>query len=297
MVFVISMKSVEVKFIETVRDSFLHQHVTEVTRSRGNDNPSLIDLILSDEEMQISNIQYHSPLGKSDHSVILFDYHCYLDYSKPKETFIYNKGDYEAMRNDICNSDWIPSFLALIGNGERCIEEAWDSLKSELHRLRSQFVPKFTSSGKPTWSERGTFPVSKSTREAIQLKKKYHRLWISELGKGDAAFARLRFSQARNKVKECVRRDKRNFERNIALQSKKNPKAFWSHARRKLKTKRGVAPLFFDVTKKDSLKFDDKDKANILQRQFSSVFTKEPAGEIPRIERRCDSRIVFPTIP
>ena len=193
-------------------------------------------------------------------------------------------------------ANWIQSFQALTGNAERGIEESWFSLKTELHRLRSQYVPKFTSSGKPTWNEKGTFPVSKSTREAIQLKKKHHRLWISELEKGDAAVARLRFTQARNKVKECVRRDKRTFERSIAMQSKKNPKAFWSHARRKLKTKRGIAPLLLDVLKKDSLTFDDKEKANILQRQFSSVFTKEPAGEIPRIQQRCNSRIVFPTL-
>ena len=289
-------QSAESKFIEAVRDSFLHQHVTEVTRSRGNDTPSTLDLIFTDEEMQVSNIQYHSPLGKSDHSVILFDYHCYLDYSKPKETFIYSKGDYNSMREDVYNSGWLPSYLSAIENAEQSIEESWSSLKTELHRLRGKYIPRFTPSGKPTWNERGTFPVSKSTREAIQLKKKYHRLWISEQGTGDAAIARLRFCQSRNKVKQCVRRDKRNFERGIAMQSKKNPKAFWSHARRKLKTKRGVAPLFVDVRKKDSLKFGDKDKAEILQRQFSSVYTEEPAGEIPTFQERCNSRILFPKL-
>ena len=200
------------------------------------------------------------------------------------------------MRDDLSNSGWLPSFLAAIKTPERNIEESWNSLKTELHRLRSQFVPKFTSSGRPSWNDRGTVPVSKSTREAIQLKKKFHRLWIAELGKEDAGIARLRFNQARNKVKQCVRRDKRRFEKDIAMQSKKNPKAFWCHTRRKLKTKRGVAPLFEDVTKKDSLKFDDKEKANILQSQFSSVFTKEPAGDLPEFQQRCKSRIFFPVI-
>ena len=46
--------SAEVSFIEAVRDSFLHQHVDETTRSRGNDTTSLIDMIFSDEEMQVS---------------------------------------------------------------------------------------------------------------------------------------------------------------------------------------------------------------------------------------------------
>ena len=34
------------------------------------------------------------------------------------------------------------------------------------------------------------------------------------------------------------------------------------------------------------LKFEDKDKAEILQQQFCSVFTREPEGEIPHLEHR-----------
>ena len=181
--------SAESKFIETIRDTFLHQHVTEVTRSRGNNIPSLIDLILSDEESQVSGIQHHSPLGKSDHNIILFDFHCYLDFSKPKETFVY------AMRDDVRRSGWSASFVSSVRNNDVSIDESWNLLKSELHRLRSDFVPKFTSSAKPNWNEKGTFPVSKTTRDAIQMKKKYHRAWITELKTNSgAALARLRFN-------------------------------------------------------------------------------------------------------
>ena len=218
-------ESAESKFIEAVRDSFLFQHVSEVTRSRGNDSPSLIDLIFTDEELQVSGIQYHPPLGKSDHSVILFDYHCYLDFSKPEETYIYKKGDYDAMRDELRKSNWIPSFMTSIDTAGQSIEESWNSLKTEIHRLRSKFVPKFTSSSKPNWNEKGTFPVTKPTRDAIQLKKKYHRQWISQMAQGnDATVARLRFNQARNKVKQCVRRDKRNHEQKIAAESKRSQK-------------------------------------------------------------------------
>ena len=177
------------------------------------------------------------------------------------------------------------------------IDESWKALKSELHRLRSAFVPKFTSSGKPTWNEKGSFPVSKSTRAAIQAKKKCHRNWIAEQKTGnDDMLTRLRYNRARNKVKQFVRRDKRDFERNIAAQAKKRPKAFWSHARRKLKTKHGIAPLLADVSDKDTLKFDDKEKADILQQQFSSVFTKEPAGALPEFHKRCMTNIHLRTI-
>ena len=73
------------KFIEVVCDCYLHQHLEKPTRKRGNDEPSLIDLVLTDEVMQVPDIVYHAPLGKSDHNIISFNFNCYLDYSKPKE--------------------------------------------------------------------------------------------------------------------------------------------------------------------------------------------------------------------
>ena len=44
-------ESKEFKFIETVRDCYLHQHNEEVSRRRGNDEPSNIDLIFTDEAL------------------------------------------------------------------------------------------------------------------------------------------------------------------------------------------------------------------------------------------------------
>ena len=188
----------------------------------------------------MSGIQYHPPLGKSDHSIIIFDYHCYLDYSKPKETFMYKKGDYKSMRDDLINSNWAFEFSEIIKTGDMSMEEVWNTLKSKLHQMRSIYVPKFTSTGKPSWNEKATFPISKQTREAIQLKKKSHRLWISCLDStGDAALAYFQYARARNKVKSFIRRDKRNHEKKIAEQEKRNQKLFWSHTRRNLKTKQG----------------------------------------------------------
>ena len=81
--------SKEHKFIETIRDCFFFQQVREPTRKRGDDRPSQLDLVFTDEDMQVSDIKYLSPLGKSDHSMIVFDFHCYVDYKKPKTSYKY----------------------------------------------------------------------------------------------------------------------------------------------------------------------------------------------------------------
>ena len=60
------------KFVECVRDNFLFQHITEPTRQRGSDTPSTLDLIFTNEENMIPEVDINSPLGNSDHATILF---------------------------------------------------------------------------------------------------------------------------------------------------------------------------------------------------------------------------------
>jgi hypothetical protein len=50
------------KFLESMRESYLIQHVTEVTRVRDNSELSILDLILTNEENMIDEIIYSSPL-------------------------------------------------------------------------------------------------------------------------------------------------------------------------------------------------------------------------------------------
>ena len=66
----LNTESLSFKLIETIRDCFLGQVIMESTRARGTTNPSLLDLVVCYDAMLITNLEYHSPLGKSDHSVI-----------------------------------------------------------------------------------------------------------------------------------------------------------------------------------------------------------------------------------
>ncbi len=64
-------------FLNAVKDSFLSQHVTQPTRIRGEQEPSLIDLILTNEPGMVDNVEIQSPLGSSDHGLLTFYFHCY----------------------------------------------------------------------------------------------------------------------------------------------------------------------------------------------------------------------------
>ena len=133
-------ESKEFKFIETVRDCYLHQHNEEVSRRRGNDEPSNIDFIFTDEALQVSDIVHHPTLGKSDHDVITFNFNCYLDYSKPKEGYAYHKTDYSAMRQYLELTKWKENYIVFGANQN--VEEAWNNHKTKLMELREKFLPK-----------------------------------------------------------------------------------------------------------------------------------------------------------
>ena len=61
------------KFIETVQDAYLFQHITKPTRHREDQFSNCLDLIFTNEEEMIQHIEITDPLGISDHCTLLFD--------------------------------------------------------------------------------------------------------------------------------------------------------------------------------------------------------------------------------
>ena len=57
--------------IDTMRDLFLHQHIDQPTRHRHGQNANILDLVITNEEEMVENLQYHPGLGASDHLCIL----------------------------------------------------------------------------------------------------------------------------------------------------------------------------------------------------------------------------------
>ena len=58
-----------------------------------------------------------------------------------------------------------------------------------------------------------------------------------------------------------------------------------------LKANSGVGPLLEDPANPASVKYDDREKTSILAKQFRSVFTDEPDGDIPRLQKRTEATL------
>ena len=134
-----SSRSKEELFLETLRNSFLYQHVLEPTRRRGTNEPSTLDLVLTSEENQVSDLTYHAPLGKSDHSVLSFNFNCYLNIKLTTKRFLYDKANYGAMKIAMDEDNWLQIFIR--DADQLDVNDCWAMLKTKLHHLRNQYVP------------------------------------------------------------------------------------------------------------------------------------------------------------
>ena len=195
------------------------------------------------------------------------------------------------MTNELEQSNWMADFLAE-AQSSKDVEESWLRIKDMLHKLRDKYVPYIKPSSKPKWIEKGCIPLDAETRKLIKDRRKNHRIWMKSVGRTDENLTRLAFVKSRNKVNTVLRQCKRRFERTIALNAKTQPRLFWAHTRRKLKTNIGVASLLSNKNDENSIKHQDREKANILQRQFCSVFTDEPSDSIPPFSAQTDKSII-----
>jgi len=209
----------EYKFVESIQDNFLHQHTRKPTRWRGTDTPHTLDLIVTNEETMLSNLEHASPLGKSDHCVLNFDFNCYANIcSQPKTVKLYNNGNYRDFNQEIKNIKWQDK-LSETNN----IDTNWTIFLTILKDLEHRFIP--TKTTNMNGRRRNTFPVDKKTRDLIKRKNTLSKKVASS---SDPAI-RQEYNIVRNKVKGSVNKMKKKIEKGLSENAKKNPKAIWSY--------------------------------------------------------------------
>ena len=258
--------STEFKFLETLKDCYWHQMVKAPTRGRGKDHPSILDLLFTNAEEAINDLQIAPPFGKSDHSVVSFDLTLKLERKKQRENkWMYHRGDFDLLRNNL-EIDWEIK-LAHLEN----INQQWQFFKEKVFSAMELAIPKSRTALK----SRFKVPFDQKTREAIKAKAKLWRIYL----KTRSADSWKQYCRQRNAVRQLTRDAVRSFELEIANGAKRNPKKFWSYVNSKLKMRTGVADLIDPAT--STLVSSDADKANILNKYFASVFTEEPTEPPP----------------
>ena len=265
------LSSIDCKFVDCIDDLFLQQMVTQPTRNMNNQKCNILDLLFTNDDTLVKDIEHIAPLGSSDHDVLLI----YINIpriepaqSEPRLNFY--KTDLKGLKKHILDTDW-----SCLHNSD--IDQAWNHFSCTLHKGFKLFVPKskVKSKKQPFW-------LNKNCSKLI--KKKYHffkRFKASKLSDDYHKYA-----EARNKVKKEIRLAVKEHEKKISSECKKNVKPFWKYVNSKLKRTTGIPNL---LKPDKTLTTSDEEKANVLNDFFSSVFTKEDLSDIPIVNNRSNN--------
>ena len=271
------------RFLETVKDNFLIQHVKVPTRSRQNQTPHILDLVLTRYEEEIQHLTSEAPLGLSDHSVLNFRMRCDKDVTASTTTkYLYDKGDYNSIITEFSKIDWNPLFAG--DNLRDDVEKQRQLFKSKYLELVDKYIPKrtFSKTSQTLGDARGKY--CKDVKLAV---KKKHRLWQRYMETKDGQKYN-EYVRAQNRSKALIRQSQRESCRQIALSVKANPKKFWSFVNNKTKVKSEIPHLIVNSAPNSPpvLTSTTQEKAEVLSSFFSSVFTTDPPGDFGGIKPR-----------
>jgi hypothetical protein len=261
-----------VKFLETVQQNYLFQHVLNPTHHRALQQANILDLILSNEQGFVSSLEHLPPLGKCHHSVL--DFKLCMKQAPPKRPdttkYRFNKGDYDEMRAFAGVVAW-PELLLDSDSVDGC----WLKIKKVILEAREKFIPKVILKHNGVNSKRNSIPATmldkvRMKRRAFKMYKKY-----PTKANQDA------YAKARNQVKWESRKLVMSKELHLAKEAKNNPKCFYQYVASKTKPKENVSNL---LKEDGTLTQNDREKTEVLNDFFGSVFINEPKDNIPTLD-------------
>ena len=129
----------------------------------------------------------------------------------------------------------------------RAMEEGWRYLEDNITTAMNKSIPKsnrnegpHNRSNRPMWmNNTGTALVK------VKSKNEAYKCYRSTMDVKDYE----KYAKARNQARWECHKAKKIFERTLAKEAKRNPKAIFSYVNSKLKTKTGIADLHIETGK------------------------------------------------
>ena len=121
-----------------MHDNFLFHHILEPTRYRENQTSNILDLIITNDQTNIENINFLPSLGVSDHVLIKFDFLCkFKEFHNGKSQIKYGTCDFVSFTNEWNAINW----------DEKCvghsIDEKWNIFSEQYKDSVNKHVPKY----------------------------------------------------------------------------------------------------------------------------------------------------------
>ena len=251
--------------LDVIQSQFWTQHVEFATHCGGN----ILDLALSSSAELVHSVSDMGQLGDGDHRMLEVEVAGpALDRDSTELVPDWTKADMEGIKQAFASMDWEDALK------DKCGVEAWDFLKEMIEVETEKHVPKKRRrvGSRPIW-------MNKNILKLIRKKRRLWRWYARDGGKDHASF--IAYQNVQKEVKKGVTRAKRNLERKLAKNRKKNNKAFFSHIKKATSNRVSVGPL----KQGDEVVADSGRMATMLNEFFSSVFTDEDTTSLPEVEK------------
>ena len=241
-----------------VMTNSLHQLVKTPTRSIPGQTPHILDLILTHDEQDFTDLKHLDPLSTSDHILLecTWSKRVFIRPVKPRRNVW--KTDVEGMQGAAAEIFW-PDFDGLD------VDELNNLITDNVTRLYERFTPicnRQTLKQRPPWFD----------HELRKLLKLRRRLWL-KFKRSSVSIDYDKYKECRNACTDMKRMKRGIYEQNLADSAKMAPKKLFAYLRRRTKANNGIPPLKCRNT--SAVLEDDADKAMALRAQYSSVFAVE----------------------
>lgn len=258
-----SQNTPEERFLDWIHSRGLFQHISENTRFRLGQSPSLLDLVLSKYQRDVNKLSYFPPIGKSDHIVIKLVLSNKQAQAPIRKSRNFAKMDITRLQTRALELNWLEA------NEHVNVDDIWQIIKRNLQQLQEEFAPLKTSRGcgVPPWWRASLGRVIKRRNGCW----KHYR----EVG---TQLSWIKYTKQRNLAVALIRSAKRKYELKLALKVKDQPKRYYSYAQSKRNYRGSVGTLIIDG---NHIAPDDKSKASVLSQYFSSVHRIDNGALVP----------------
>lgn len=248
-------------FVMKLEEAGLSQLVDQPTRFGYQQNPSMLDLLLTNFADSVFDIQYLNPLGRSDHSVIAARLQLSSLDGKKIAGEYRQAVNYNRLKEILSNICW----EELLNTGS--VEEDWKCFLQRVNDAvdQSSTIREVKYSPANPWI----------SGELLAMMRRKKALWQRYLRhRSDANYNTHR--QYSNQLIYSIRQAKNSYQEHIA--SSKDRKKFFKYVRSSLNSKVST-PLLRNPT--GDLCSTNFESAEVMAQSFATSFTIEPDGGLP----------------
>ena len=264
------------QLISIANDYHLEQVVRSPTRITEYTS-SILDLFFTNNPTLVNKCEVIPGIGDHEAVYIENSLRPIITKKNPRKVLIYKKANYEALNRELKEGEQRFQRTAETAN----VNGLWQLFEETLKNAMQRHIPsKIINGSKPNkpW-------ITRPIKALLRKLKKLHQRQRSSGCPRD----RQRYIELRRKTQRIERQAYWQYiegmlsdeENDDSGRPTKN-KNFWKYIKAMKKDSSGIAPL------KDNGKIhsDPLDKANILNRQYESVFTREDTRDIPPMTGR-----------